>query len=94
MLIVNSIDTQLGFKYHHAKEDYVMMTLWLPEGSSTLPLFASHYVGVGAVVINAKNEILVVKEANGPITSIWKVRFPSPLFIYDRRTLLTAWWVI
>jgi len=71
-----------------------MMTLWLPEGSSTLPLFASHYVGVGAVVINAKNEILVVKEANGPITSIWKVRFPSPLFIYDRRTLLTAWWVI
>jgi hypothetical protein len=38
---------QLGFAFHHADPAYVMLTLWLPKKTpSTLPGFASHYVGV------------------------------------------------
>lgn len=72
-----SIAVELGFAFHHADPAYVMLTLWLPKKTpSTLPGFASHYVGVGGVVINDKTqEILVVKERNGPITKIWK--FPG-----------------
>ena len=32
-----------GFKYHHAKEGYVMMTKWLPKNEdSKLPSFSTH----------------------------------------------------
>jgi hypothetical protein len=38
---------QLGFVFHHADPAYVMLTLWLPKKTpSTLPGFASHYIGV------------------------------------------------
>jgi ADP-ribose pyrophosphatase YjhB (NUDIX family) len=31
------------------------------------------YVGVGGFVVNDKNQILVIQEKNGPITSFWKI---------------------
>ena len=44
---------QGGFRLHHAKDDYVLVTKWLPEGvESKIPEFASHYVGVGGLVFN------------------------------------------
>jgi hypothetical protein len=65
-----------GFVFHHAEADYVMMTRWLAAGvPSTLPPNASHQVGVGAFVINARNEVLVVQEALGPLKGK-KVRPP------------------
>lgn len=52
-----------GFKFHHAEGDYCNLLLWLPQDSqSTVPPFATHHVGVGALLVNKQNEILVVKE--------------------------------
>ena len=50
---------QEGFVYHHAEPDYIMLTYWIPESPSTLPPNASHQVGVGAIVINDKNEVYI-----------------------------------
>jgi len=66
----------LGFEFHHAERDYVMMTRWLPTDlPNTLPESATHQVGVGAFVMNDNNEILAVKEHSGPaaVFDIWKV---------------------
>ncbi|KRT79676.1 hypothetical protein AMK59_7502, partial [Oryctes borbonicus] len=52
-----------GFKYHHAKEEYVMMYKWLPqEETCNIPPYAHTSIGVGSVVVNGNNEILVVSE--------------------------------
>jgi hypothetical protein len=38
---------------HHAKADYLMLTKWMDEKSaSRLPGFATHYIGVGGMVLN------------------------------------------
>ena len=50
---------QAGFGYHHAEPTYLMLTKWLPEGLCTLPSNASHQVGIGAFVLNDKNEVLM-----------------------------------
>ena len=50
-----------GFIFHHASESYVMLTLTLEEGAN-VPPFATHYIGIGGVVINKKDELLVVSE--------------------------------
>jgi len=63
----------MGFDFHHAKPGYAMLTTWLPGTHNKLPLGCTHTLGVGGAVINDKNEILVVKERNGPVTSIWKI---------------------
>ena len=39
---------EAGFRYHHADEDYVMMTLQIEEGSY-IPPHATHYIGAGAL---------------------------------------------
>ncbi|KAJ8042627.1 Nudix hydrolase 8 [Holothuria leucospilota] len=54
-----------GFEFHHAQPLYVMMTRWLPspcEERNMLPAFANHYIGVGGLVIDSKNQMLVIKE--------------------------------
>ncbi len=56
-----AIASQLGFMNHHATKDYVMMTLAI-EKNTFIPPYSTHYVGVGGVVINDRNEILVVSE--------------------------------
>lgn len=35
-----------GFAFHHAKDDHTVLALWLGEGESRLPGFATHQVGV------------------------------------------------
>ncbi|XP_030847337.1 nudix hydrolase 8-like [Strongylocentrotus purpuratus] len=57
------IIAKLGFVFHHAQPNYVMMTRWLPEDEpNMLPGFATHYIGVGGFVLNEKNELLVIQE--------------------------------
>lgn len=51
-----------GFGYHHAERGYVMLTYWIPDEPCMLPTNASHQVGVGGIVINEKNEVLVIQE--------------------------------
>ncbi|MCZ6633976.1 MAG: NUDIX domain-containing protein [bacterium] len=55
------IATDAGFTFHHSLEDYLLLTHCLVEGSF-IPPFATHYTGAGGVVINDKNELLVVSE--------------------------------
>ena len=66
-----------GFEIHHAEKEYIMLTLWLPAERgvpNTLPGYTSHSVGVGAVVINADRQVLVVQERSGPAANsdFWK----------------------
>ncbi|KAH7430181.1 hypothetical protein KP509_09G087200 [Ceratopteris richardii] len=64
-----------GFVYHHAEQDYLMLTLWIPDSICTLPANASHQVGIGALVINSENRLLVVQEVTGPTrgSDTWKM---------------------
>lgn len=50
-----------GFVFHHASAEYLMLTIQIKEGAF-VPSFATHYVGIGGVVINHKRQILVVSE--------------------------------
>ena len=57
-----------GFTYHHADEDYAMMFKRLEHGAF-VPNYSTHYIGAGGVVINADNEILVVREKRDGVAS-------------------------
>ena len=53
----------LGFYFHHAhrQENYVLMCKWTDESvADRLPAFADHYVGVGGIMVNDKNEVLLI----------------------------------
>jgi len=65
---------QLGFQYHHASGKKANLCKWLIEGQeSRIPEYATHQVGVGAMVINpVKDEILVVREARNNYRP-WKI---------------------
>ena len=67
-----------GFKFHHAKDDYLLLTQWLPtEGENKIPGYASHYIGVGGVVMNKdKSKLLCIQErrpAPDQEGSLWKL---------------------
>ncbi|KAK7245999.1 hypothetical protein RIF29_40856 [Crotalaria pallida] len=66
-----------GFWYHHAEPKYLMLVYWIPETPNTIPTNATHRVGVGAFVMNEKQEVLVVQENSGFFqgTGVWK--FPT-----------------
>jgi 8-oxo-dGTP diphosphatase len=67
-----------GFYFHHAhrKENYVLMCKWLDATThDKMPAYADHYVGVGGVVINNKDEILLIQERRQPEPRQWK--FPG-----------------
>ncbi|XP_033829829.1 nucleoside diphosphate-linked moiety X motif 6 [Periophthalmus magnuspinnatus] len=66
-----------GFTFHHAKAHHTVMALWLQEGESRLPGFATHQVGVaGAVVDKSNGKVLVVQDRN-KTKNAWK--FPGGL---------------
>lgn len=50
-----------GFFFHHANEEDVMMVHRLVP-DAFVPMHATHYIGVGGVVINDRSELLVVCE--------------------------------
>ena len=64
-----------NFSYHHAKDDYVMLTKWMTQNeASKFPLFASHYVGVGGLVLNKeKTRVLCIQEARSHFKGLWKI---------------------
>lgn len=66
-----------GFWYHHAEPKYLMLVYWIPESPNTIPANATHRVGIGAFVMNEKQEVLVVQENSGHFrrTGVWK--FPT-----------------
>lgn len=66
---------QNKFIFHHARDDFVMMIRWLPtDETPNIPPYAHTLIGVGAIVINDKSELLVVKEKYNILpTSMWKL---------------------
>ena len=60
------IAVSLGFEYHHCTPEYLMLTYSIVKGSF-IPPYASHYIGAGGVVINQKDELLVVVENRGNV---------------------------
>ncbi|KAH3766807.1 nudix hydrolase 10 [Pelomyxa schiedti] len=65
-----------GFVVHHAQAEYIMLTHWLQDEPNKLPMHGSCYVGVGGMVINDRDEILMVREKY-LISDMWK--FPGGL---------------
>ena len=61
-LIPKAIDR--GFDFHHTGDDYILLTHYLVEGSH-IPPFATHYIGIGGVVLTPERELLVVREKYG-----------------------------
>ena len=55
------VAVEAGFEFHHSGETYLMMTFPLVEGAF-VPPYATHYIGVGAVVLSDARELLVVSE--------------------------------
>ncbi|KAK4744254.1 hypothetical protein SAY87_010566 [Trapa incisa] len=76
---VNLVETAVkeGFWFHHAEPNYLMLVYWIPKTAHTIPSNATHRVGIGAVVMNQNNEVLVVQEKTGKFqgTGVWK--FPT-----------------
>lgn len=70
---VNLVESAVkeGFKYHHAEENYLMLTHWLAPEDNTMPIYASHRIGVGAFVMNDDGKVLVVQEKGGK--RVWKL---------------------
>lgn len=53
----------IGLRFHHAVDETAVLNMWLrPDSESKIPDFSTHNVGVGAVVVNGRNEILCVRE--------------------------------
>lgn len=55
------IAVEAGFTFHHTGDGYLMMTCRL-EPDAFVPLYATHYIGAGGVVLNGRQELLVVCE--------------------------------
>jgi len=51
----------LGFFYHHADENGLQLVKKVNSGAF-VPGYATHYIGVGGVLIDAQNNILVIQE--------------------------------
>ena len=53
----------LGLRFHHAERMTAVLNVWLKtDCQSKIPEYATHNVGVGAVVVNSRQQILVVRE--------------------------------
>ena len=61
-LIPKAIDR--GFEFHHTGDDYILLTRLLVVGSH-IPPFATHYIGIGGVVLTPDRDLLVVREKYG-----------------------------
>ncbi len=55
---------EMGFFFHHTGDGYLMLTRRMVDGAF-IPPYASHYIGAGGVVINSRDELLVVHEKVG-----------------------------
>ena len=69
-----------GFYFHHAnkKENYVLMCIWTDEKvANRLPDYGDHFVGVGGIMINDKEEILLIQERRAVEGGDLKWKFPG-----------------
>ena len=64
-----------GFSFHNASGDIATFVKYLPKGrKNRLPGYASHYVGVGGLVLDFETgKVLVIKEKSGHDVTGWKI---------------------
>ncbi len=58
-LVASAVD--LGFSYHHADENGLQL-VYKVNSEAFIPGYATHYIGVGGVLIDSQNQILVIQE--------------------------------
>ena len=52
-----------GLDFHHASGNIASLSMWLKEDvDCKIPEYATHQIGVGAIVVNSRDEILCVRE--------------------------------
>lgn len=62
-----------GFEFHNASGRNANLCIWLDDSiENKIPEYATHQVGVGAIVINSDNEILCVRELRNNYRP-WKI---------------------
>lgn len=62
------------FDFHHAKSGFAVMHRWLPTDEyANIPSFAHTLIGVGGLVVNEQDEILVVSDRYALIPGSWKL---------------------
>ncbi|KAJ7963615.1 Nudix family hydrolase [Quillaja saponaria] len=90
--LVNLVETAVkeGFCYHHAEPNYLMLVQWISETASTIPLNASHRVGIGAIVLNNKKEVLVVQEKSGRFQGLGVWKIPTGVVDAGEELFMTA----
>lgn len=66
--------TEHGFRFHHSQPRYAMLTRALAP-DAFIPPYATHYVGVGGVVVDDRARVLVVSETHRPDLTrpFWKL---------------------
>ncbi|RWS07937.1 NUDIX hydrolase-like protein [Dinothrombium tinctorium] len=64
-----------GFVYHHARTEFVMMLKWFSDGVYNIPNYAFTNIGVGGIVLDENDHVLVVKERHNFGKPFWK--FPG-----------------
>ncbi|ALC49589.1 CG8128 [Drosophila busckii] len=66
--------TDSGFDFHHTRNGAVIMYRWLPtHESSNLPHYAHTLLGVGGLVVNDQQQVLVVSDRYAMIPNSWKL---------------------
>jgi 8-oxo-dGTP pyrophosphatase MutT (NUDIX family) len=55
------VAVEAGFGFHHTDDGALTLTYRL-QPDALIPTFATHYIGAGGVVLNARQELLVVSE--------------------------------
>ena len=54
-----------GVRFHHASGPKAVLVAWLPtEEPDTIPLYATHQIGVGGIVVDG-DKVLTIRERNG-----------------------------
>ena len=77
------VATQLGFDFHQVQDgDLLLIKRLVPD--AVVPKQASHHVGAGGLVTNAKGELLVIAEAQGGRTGTYK----SPEVMLSKASIL------
>ena len=70
-------ETTTDIVHHDMTDNTLIMSQWLPDTPSKLPLGPTHQCGVGVVVLNPRDpsQMLVVQEKSGPAAAfnLWKM---------------------
>lgn len=73
--LFETLINKFKFELHHCTKNYIMLNKWIVNTKNMLPKYAHHFIGVGCVLINSNNQILLVQELTGPTSKLktWKL---------------------